>query len=378
MDNSIWSDFEKFWNKKDINEKSIKYQELFNNPSSNQDFTWINKSDVLNSKSKAVNWGIPNHILGDIDNSNFIIGLFNPGTNMKKNISEKCNTVGKYIITEREFEKSLIDTLNVQSKEVFEISNYKLKDNKELCDFYYEHILSKESILSLEIKKLFEIYKMDKQLFNSITSNYNQLSSIAYYFAKYYSKVFQDKTTKPLYKNAILHFKNIFKKIELAEKIRLTNRVEYNIEELFEEALFKISVTNIELVPYRSFNKMDWNNIKELESSKLSAKAIIKKILNDKNTIVILRSISDWKKYFIEICKEENIDFENEVAPSIYKFKSQNASLSNKGFIPILGNKADALNIKSVEAVTDALRETIKLKEFEENLDTFIARYKNE
>lgn len=50
-------------------------------------------------------WGIPNHILGDIDKAKFIVGLLNPRTHMKKEESEACNTVGEYIEQEIEIEK---------------------------------------------------------------------------------------------------------------------------------------------------------------------------------------------------------------------------------------------------------------------------------
>lgn len=85
---------EKFWNKEKIKKQAEKYQHMYEHPEDTNDFSWINEKDKINKKSKSVHWGIPNHILGDIDNAKVIIGLFNPGTHMNESSSEKCSTVG--------------------------------------------------------------------------------------------------------------------------------------------------------------------------------------------------------------------------------------------------------------------------------------------
>ena len=70
--------------------------------------------------------GIPNHILGDIDNSKFIIGLLNPGINMKQDEAENCNTVGEYIEKNLKVKKELKE-ISFPSKEVYEKNKYRIK-----------------------------------------------------------------------------------------------------------------------------------------------------------------------------------------------------------------------------------------------------------
>ncbi|MFV5937971.1 hypothetical protein ACLIJS_07810 [Mammaliicoccus sciuri] len=99
---------------------------MYEHPEDTNDFSWINEKDKINKKSKSVHWGIPNHILGDIDNAKVIIGLFNPGTHMNESSSEKCSTVGEYIQNEVSIEKDIIPGVEFDSKEIYEKNTIKI------------------------------------------------------------------------------------------------------------------------------------------------------------------------------------------------------------------------------------------------------------
>lgn len=104
MSQNIFKNFENFWNKNDIKQKAEDYHNYFENTDKEGDFSWINEKDKSSLKKgdipKSMKWGIPNHILGDIDKAKFIIGLLNPGTNMTEKDAKKCETVGDYIKNE--------------------------------------------------------------------------------------------------------------------------------------------------------------------------------------------------------------------------------------------------------------------------------------
>ncbi|WP_245342082.1 hypothetical protein [Staphylococcus sp. GDX8P80P] len=105
----------------------------------------------------------------------------------------------------------------------------------------------------------------------------------------------------------------------------------------------------------------------------MSAKILIKKILDDKETIVILRSIDKWETLFKSICDKEGINFKKDVAPSIYVFKGQSGAISENNIAPYKsGNNG---NINSIEKVICEIHDIIRLKDFEAYLDDIIAKY---
>lgn len=252
--------------------------------------------------------------------------------------------------------KKELKEISFPSKEVYE-----KKINTELNkdDFYYNHILSKENVLSQELKKLYKIYNHDNLLFENMKQN--KMKNIGYYFSMYFKGVFNS------FELAKTHYKNIFKKME---KARVTVGSEV-IHQKFEEALQKMPITNIELIPYRTEKKP---NQMELESSKISANAIIEKIIQDQHTIVILRSYNtqngcNWKNLLKEICEEKNIDFKSQVEPSIYIFKNpRNGSISKKNIKPANPNNS----LKTSEQVIEELNRKINLSNFENDLDSII------
>ena len=138
-------------------------------------------------------------------------------------------------------------------------------------------------------------------------------------------------------------------------------------------------ITNIELIPYRT-KKSPNAKLIGLESSKISANAIIEKIMQDKDTVVILRSYDrekeedkedkyNWKKLFENICEEKNINFKEHIEPSIYTFKNdQGGSISANSIKPANPNNS----MKSEKQVVRELNESINLSDFEKELDYII------
>jgi len=70
------------------------------------------------------------------------------------------------------------------------------------------------------------------------------------------------------------------------------------------------------------------------------------------------------------ICDRESIDFEVEIAPSLYTFsRTQNAAISKKNIIHYSNAKNENLN--SINNVIDVIHDIIKLKD----MDTNVAAY---
>lgn len=365
MSESLWNELEEFWdNGGNIEEKAEKYKELNENPESEEEFSWGHHQDEKLKKkygdgAKALHWGVPNHVLGDIDNAKVIIGLLNPRTQTKE--SKNCDTVGEYIREERKNES------NEDESNEFYVGD--TDNDEQLHEFYRKHILSKENVLNKEIKalrKMYEEYNGSADIFVDKHKE-DDIKIVAYYFTTYYSKVFSEGKDS-LFKNALKHYTSIFDKMDETKKY--TNKKD--IEEKFEQALDKIKVANIELIPYRSYDSNSLNTLDNLESSKLSARIIIEKIKSDKDVIVILRSANRWKPFLTNICKEESIDYEKEIKPYIYEFiNNENATIS-QGNIKLLSHTKKQ-SINNVEMVIDKIRDIISLKDFEKYLDDIIS-----
>lgn len=375
MSQNIFKNFENFWNENEIKKKAKAYHNYFENPEKEGEFSWINEKDKDNLKKKSIEksikWGVPNHILGDIDKAKFIIGLINPGINMTKKDAEKCETIGTYIKNEMNEEMGENRELVIRrtKEEKYKIpfpgaskEFYEEKFNKKMniYDFYYNHILDKENVLSQELKKLYKVYNENIDIFEDLKNH--TLKNFAYYFCTYYKGCFDGSSQ---IKAAIDHYENIFEKINKAK--RTTDKK--TIDQKFEKALFEMPITNIELIPYRSEEAP--NDI-GLESSKVSANAIIEKIMQDKDTIVILRSYeaanNRWPKLFKDICEERNINFKTHIEPSIYTFTSfRNCSISADNIKPANPDNS----IKSTKQVVKELNESINLSDFEKELDKY-------
>lgn len=393
MSQNIFKNFENFWDENEIKQKVKVYHSYFEDPEKKGDFSWVNEKDKdslkKNNIEKSLKWGIPNHILGDIDKAKFIIGLLNPGTNMTKEDAKKCETVGTYIKNEMNEEMGENRDLVIRTKEKkykipFPGSSkevYEEKFNKELSiyDFYYNHIVDKENVLSQELKKLYKLYNDSTDVFEDLKNHKEDIEGnkikhpfkkFAYYFSTYYKGCFDYNSKSSQIEVAICHYERIFQKISEAK--RKGNNKE--IDQKFEKALFNMPISNIELIPYRTEKAPE---IKFLESSKVSANAIIEKIMQDKDTIVILRSYEtktySWKKLFEDICEEKNINFKTHIEPSIYIFKNkQGTALSANSIKPVNDN-----SIKSTEQVAKELNESINLSDFKKELDNIIEANNN-
>lgn len=364
MSESLWNELEEFWDKENVEEKAEKYQELYEDPKEDsqnvEEFSWVHEKDNLNAKSQSIAWGIPNHVLGDIDKAKVVVGLLNPGTLITDEEAKEYTTIRGYIKEELERENS-----NNQSNEVY-LGDSNNKD--QLYEFYRNHILSKENVLSIELKRFYELYKENPSNLNCLYKNKGEaFSSIAYYLKNYYCHSLSEKGTK--YRIAIEHYRSIF------EKMCEVKNVKNDIEKDFEEALSNMSIANIELVPYRSNKSKAIGNIDGLESSKLSAKILIKKILRDLDTIVILRSLEGWEGLFKIVCEEKGFNFERDIAPNIYEFKNQNGAISKDNIVPYLSEENESS--KSIDEVIDELGDIISLKDFETELNKLL-KEKNE
>ncbi|EEQ80971.1 hypothetical protein [Staphylococcus warneri] len=377
MSGNLWSEFETFWDRNEIEKKGERYQELYENPDKTDDtFTWVNEKDKLNKESKAANWGIPNHILGDIDNAKFIVGLFNPGTHMTAEQSEQCSTVGEYIQKEIEIEKNTVYGVEFESKEIFEEN---ANHNIKLHNFYFDHILSKENVISQELKKLYKIFKENKNEFNLYLKNgkLERFNSVAYYLGQYYAHVFEG--SESAYVEGMNHYQTIFEKMNEAEQYVS------DIDQAFDKALSQMKITNIELLPYRTSTVGDIGFSKKYKSSQLSAKIIIEKLLADRDAVVILRSRAKWEGLFIDVCESKNIDYSLEIEPRLFELGTSGA-ISKNNVYPVKDKKNNS-NFKTehllssqkeeIKNIVDQLREEISLKDFEAYLDDIISKNNN-
>ncbi|CAM3109578.1 hypothetical protein [Staphylococcus argensis] len=362
MSESLWNELEEFWNNGgNIEEKAEKYHYLYEHPESKEKFSWgHHKDEQLEKKSsksgKVLRWGIPNHVLGDIDKAKVVIGLLNPRTQTEE--SKNCDTVGEYIRKERTNES------NEDVSNEFYVGD--TNNGEQLHEFYQNHILSKENVLYKEIKALRKMYEESNESADIFVDKHKEddIKIVAYYFTKYYSKVFSEGKDS-LFKNALKHYTSIFDKMDETKKY--TNNKD--IEEKFEQALDKIKVANIELIPYRSFKSGSLSNLDNLESSKLSAKILIEKIKKDKDVIIILRSADKWEELFEEYCINEEINYKQDIVSSIYKFKNQSAALSERNIVSALNE-----DTKGINKIIDKIRDVISLKDFEKYLDDIISK----
>src|SRR5699024_9402194 len=142
---NTWNNIEEFWNKTNINNISEQYINLKNENINNLNnkFSWIHDEDkpfINTDNCKAADWGIPNQVLGNLENAKIIIGLFNPKSHMSNSQANKCLSVNEYI--KNELAESQND-YNLEAHEFFiNIEDYK------------NHIFSKDNVISQELKSL--------------------------------------------------------------------------------------------------------------------------------------------------------------------------------------------------------------------------------
>ncbi|EHJ07582.1 hypothetical protein [Staphylococcus simiae] len=377
MTGELWSKFEDFWDKEKIEDKAKLYQDFYDgSKKKDQGFTWVSSKDQLNKESNAAKWGIPNHVLGDVDNTEVIIGLFNPGTHMDTDASESCNTVREYIQGEVNKEKENANQTGVdfESKEIYEGNS---RDEETLKKFYYDHILSEENVIAQELKKLYKMYENNEEDVRIYleTGNSKSFKLIAYYLGQYYGHLFDNNDGYPGYVRAMKHYIPIFEKMNEAKR-----QGHKNIDENFEKAVNEIKVANIELVPYRTSTTGDIGFSKSWKSSRLSAQVILNKLENNPDTIVILRSRAKWESLFIELCGSKEEYFEK-IEPKLFELGTSGA-ISIKNVTPVVDKKAK-LNYEElskqhqdrVDEAIDKIKKLISLESFENDLDDMLKEH---
>lgn len=102
---NTWNNIGEFWNKTNIDNISEQYINLKNENINNLNnkFSWIHDEDkpfINTDNCKAADWGIPNQVLGNLENAKIIIGLFNPKSHMSNSQANKCLSVNNYIKNE--------------------------------------------------------------------------------------------------------------------------------------------------------------------------------------------------------------------------------------------------------------------------------------
>ncbi|MCP6640244.1 hypothetical protein NL504_27395, partial [Klebsiella pneumoniae] len=73
---------------------------------------------------------------------------------MRTGIGNECKDITEYVEEEKKEERNLgVDGVNFESKEYSENLN-----------FYLEHVISVENVMAQELKKLYKIFKEDREV----------------------------------------------------------------------------------------------------------------------------------------------------------------------------------------------------------------------
>ncbi len=376
------ADLKEFWSNHDdydIREKAREYIDLYNSNGNSDHFSFVHPEDepyIKTDGCNAVRWGIPNQVLGDIEKAKFIFGLYNPGTQMKTGIGNKCKNINEYVEEEQK-EEDNTGTVSV---------NFDSKEYSDDSNFYLEHVISDENIMSQELKKLYKVFKGNWGAVQKENGDYDSkvVKKIAYYLSAYYSKVFMDNGPKNGFQNSMIYYCNLFEKMERAKVIVKENSLNYDVEKAFNQAVENIAICNVEMVPYRSNMKGDIKKSKkkelvDLPSTSIVANLIVEKLIVDTDTIAIFRSFSPEKKtgwrYVLERnAEEQGINFKENIKPALYHFSGQNAAFSKNN---IKAYDTSAQNSqKKVDAAINTLLEELKIQPFVDELDEIIANNK--
>lgn len=372
----FWSNHENY----DIREKAREYIDLYQSNGNSDHFSWVHPEDApyVNANiCKAIRWGIPNQIIGDIEKAKFVIGLINPGTQISTLAGNQCDNITEYVTAEQAEENNTgVNNVHFESKEY-----------SENPDFYLEHVISNENIMSLELKKLYKIFKQDSSAFFSTNNNgeivYDKkmIEKVAYYLFAYYSKAFSEEGKyKSAIQNAIDYYYNLFEKIERSKVIVNEKSLNYDVEQAFNQAVESMLICNVEVFPYRSNGSGDikikgGENKKDLSvliSNSYISDLVIEKLMHDKSTVAIFRSFSTlWERPLKNGMEKRNLLLEDYKDTSIFRLKNdQNAGFS-KGNIIIYGSSSKESQNK-VDTVVDDLLEELKMQPFVDELNEII------
>lgn len=177
--------------------------------SDDEKFSWVFEGDkkfICKNTINSVNYGIPNHVIGNKENAELFICLYNPSIQVKygadKGLHDKEESLAKYI----EIEKA----------------NSELEyDTNE--DYYRKHIESSENILYQEILRMSKEEEFPKN--DADRKQY-------YYLYTYFYPLFSDERIEA--------FKIIIKELESKNRDEFLQRVK------------DYKICNLELLPYRS------------------------------------------------------------------------------------------------------------------------------
>lgn len=230
----------------------------------NNSFSWLLENDdqVLKKTYKSLEYGIPTLVNGDFKKSDVFICLYNPATQVgyktEKNKSSSLHSK----------EESLARYIEL------EVGKYKgecipPKYEGDKYGWYYNHIIIKKNILSLELAAMKEL---DSEPID------DKERKIYYYLYQYFYPLFGENRSKAFH---------------------------YLYEKLGSQEETKFNLVNIELVPYRSKNKADIQFEKgkthyDLAVSKFAASIVVNRLLaslvdeSRKKPIFIFRSFTEW------------------------------------------------------------------------------------
>ncbi|PNZ42869.1 hypothetical protein [Staphylococcus simulans] len=276
-----------------------------------ENFSWLAIEEVfekefLSDKTREfripanIDFGLPNHVKGDIDNSNLFICLTNP------NIQVEDKHVVRAYYKKRKF-KDFIESLT-HYFDVF-TSDADISSKKE--NFPSEAEVSKhiidfdENILMSEFRSLLDDSLKGRS--TDILRGVDVLSEHYYYLGKYFYPLFGEYNKE-----------TTFRKLQSKLSESLTNE---DADEL-EEKIKKASICNVESFPFRSGNPQlgddeEANFGRELLSYKnnttlFSARIILRRIAlslkeNSKETpaFIFRRFDRAWKNQLIEVLKKD-------------------------------------------------------------------------
>ncbi|WP_414055795.1 hypothetical protein [Macrococcus equi] len=286
------------WNREYIKELLKQGYEL---NSKNEKFTWILEEDrhLIKNNCSSARFGIPTQVVGDYENAQIFLCLYNPGTHMKSKQSQTIKNVGNYIKEELALENKLESNFKKYAymKKMNEYYDYNKEDILESdIEKYYKHIINMEdNILSLEIIDLFDLFVLKysgKKIKNNIITN-DEAKNISYYLRSYYSGAFYQEKKNSI-QSTINFFENKF--------LKLIDMHGEKAREVLLNELRAYSICNMELLPYRSSIKSDIkfekNGLINLTSTKFVVEIILNRLLTDtdEKPIFIFRSRVEWLK----------------------------------------------------------------------------------
>lgn len=309
------------WNKENILKLATRYNQFYNSKSEmkDTDFTWILEEDRRKIETseghRCLQWGIPNQIIGDPQNANFYLCLFNPRV---RNSESSKDNLKEYIHSENN-----------------DVPDSEFHEEK---DKYYKQITfdvneenNNRNILAQELRYLISDCKDNsgKISYDKLEININKKSE--YYLLKYYWPLFKEN------ENEIK--KDIFKKL-----------LDYNDEKLFDN----LKVCDLELLPYRSDDKSgvafkNGYGLNGLSSTMKVAKLIVDRIQDENKPFAyfVCRSFGQWKlaiNKYLKISKSEKT-FEN-IKEHFYKFPNASGELTQEYI-----TKRDAITRESKNGV---------------------------